>query len=27
LGGIEGRDSYLVLMRFNASQIASALRE
>ena len=27
LGGIEGRDSYLALMRFNASQIASALRE
>jgi ABC-type Zn2+ transport system substrate-binding protein/surface adhesin len=27
LGGIEGRQSYLALMRFNASQIASALRE
>jgi ABC-type Zn2+ transport system substrate-binding protein/surface adhesin len=27
LGGIEGRESYLALMRFNAAQIASALRE
>ena len=27
LGGIEGRESYLALMRFNATQIASALRE
>jgi ABC-type Zn uptake system ZnuABC Zn-binding protein ZnuA len=27
LGGVPGRDSYLAMMRFNAAQIAAALRE
>jgi ABC-type Zn uptake system ZnuABC Zn-binding protein ZnuA len=27
LGGVQGRDSYIAMMRFNATQIAAALRE
>lgn len=27
LGGVQGRDSYIAMMRFNASQVATALRE
>ena len=27
LGGVQGRDSYIAMMRFNAAQIAAALRE